>query len=682
MKRILVILFVLILGGLAFGRASPYRDFKFIYSGVPDINYPCPRHNRNCIHSGWHFEDAVAGAYVNDYGAGTYSLTVNGAPTRVNDGTYPFAGGLVTGTEGMAWEFDGAADFLSRADDGSFDMDLVNNPGGDFSVQCVVTTDLSASGRVLAKWNPGANQRGWMIATWNNGDLRFYLSEDGIVADSVIRAGAIAAHRPSFVTVTYQYVASGSSIGNIYVDNLATTTDNTLDGPVHNSTADFTIGAEHGGVNKFIGSIHDCKIWKGIVITENEHDEMFARWRGIASTATPNVYVTTTSASPPAIPMSAPTSGTEPFLTDQPSNAMYIGVPAANSGGLYGASDLTSKWWRGSCESAAGADCNGWIHADNQGAGAGVITADRTTTTSAHGGASVLITSDGGGAPKHAYADGACQVNWIGQDVSLIVWGITTVGAANCVVQLLEYDTAVCGTLLATNTLWGAGSPGANWTQLEGTLAAGVWNVATSSWQPRLRCDDNGAAFAAAFDAAMALQSPTTFHTSAVCVTDAAADAVCNDTIHSIASPLSANGQFTIQGTWRSPWAGTDLAADAPLFVDGVPPAANTYGLAVSATTDEPYWLNEDATPLPRYNGPNVANWAADTDYTVYAKSGGNNDLGLYWNAAWDLTEIGAGTGTRQAAQATSYVGTDNAAGFDVWTHSLMFYGRQLVVVP
>jgi hypothetical protein len=124
------------------------------------------------------------------------------------------------------------------------------------------------------------------------------------------------------------------------------------------------------------------------------------------------------------------------------------------------------------------------------------------------------------------------------------------------------------------------------------------------------------------------------------------------------------------------------LTADAALFVDGNALANNTYFLALSFGTDEPYWVVVDNAGVTRYNGPNVLNWAADTDYTVVVRTGGNDNLGLYWNAAWDNTVVGAGTGVRNAAQATSYISGTQAAGTDVWTRNLQFYRRMLEVIP
>jgi hypothetical protein len=686
MKRVLVALAILLFCGVAFSQNRWInRDFKYTHSGMQDIGYPCPSGNPACYHSGWNFETAV-GNYTDDY-TNTYLMTYNaggGAALLVDDGTWP--NGL-TGAQGQGWWFDGSA-YLSRVDDGSFDMDPINNPGdgggriaGDFSVQCIVFPSTIAAGTdaIMSKWLAAGNERGWNLYR-SAATVVLDTSVDGTAVTTNATGNLLAAYRPAFITATYDQSATTS---NIFVDNNATVTSVAMSASINDSAADFNIGATSGGLTPWEGFIYNCAIYKGHVITEEQHDHMFKQWAGMSSTFARNVYTTTTSASPPAIPFAPPASGTEPFIFDNPANSFYIGSPVANSGGLYGASDLTSKWWRGSCETCAAGDCTGWTILDNQGGGAATVVADCDTTVSAHGGTSLEFAADNGGLPKNAVALGACQTNWIGQDVTLVVWAITTSGTASCALRIFEYGNGVCGGGTANPTIWGLADPGGTWTQIEGTLAAAAWNGATNSWRPEIYCQATGAAYTANFDAAMAIQAPTTFHTDASCTTDADADAVCTDTIHSIASPISANGQMSAMGVWRTPMAGTDLAAAAFLFSDGNSGAvANTYELYVNPGTDEPVWSVWDNAAASRFNNPNVLNWAADTDYEVVVRTGGNNDVALYWNAAWQTVINGAGTGVRNAAQATTYISGDHNSGDNVWTRNLRFFRRKLEVIP
>jgi hypothetical protein len=139
---------------------------------------------------------------------------------------------------------------------------------------------------------------------------------------------------------------------------------------------------------------------------------------------------------------------------------------------------------------------------------------------------------------------------------------------------------------------------------------------------------------------------------------------------------------MSIWGTWRSPWAGTDPTATLVIFTDGVFGAANTYALFNNFANDEPTWQVRDNAGNPRNINSNVLNWPADTDNQVVVRTGGNDNIGLYWNSVWNNTAAGAGTGVRNAAQTTTYISGDSTAGSDVWTRNLQFFRRMLEVIP
>jgi|GEM_PF-2802360 len=543
MRRILLLVLGFILIPLALLAEGGY-DLNFAYSGTVDVNAP------GTVTAGWNFDAAVAGTYANDYGSGSYTLTVGGTPVLVTgDGTWP-AG--LSGTAGKGWLMDGSGDSLTRSDDGSLDMDLVNNASGSagsFTVQCALTPyAVPASDKlIMGKVGVAHNDDGWFLYQ-NSGTIYFMISDTGRVdlgqVSSVNVASALAAYRPTFFTATYEYVGSGNSKLRLYVDDLATASSDAGRGDIWDSSEDFSISPGANGLN---GLFQDCRIYKGEAWTEGEHDQAFANFQARLSTG--GLTTTTVSASPPAIEVKD-CSTTEGCFVDQPANATYTSVA-----GRTAATALTSKWWRGSCETDDGAgNCQGWAHTDNGGAGAGTVTSDRTTTASAHGAASILFTANGGGAPKYGYAHGACQTNWIGQDVTLFAWGRTGSGTASCSLGITEWSNANCtGYITWTDVTGGPQNPGANWTQLQGTLAAAAWNGATNSWQPRLHCNDNGIAYTAYLDAAMAIQAASTFHTSVLAVADTDADVTTNALYHTIQQPLTAGGPWTIEATVSSP---------------------------------------------------------------------------------------------------------------------------------
>lgn len=611
----------------------------------------------------WRFDQAVGANYTGDCTGLTY--VVNGAPTRVSDHTWPSGSGIA-GSQGYAW---GYAWSFDRADDGTFDMDLAHNPTGDFSVQCVVTPHViaapGATKLIMGKVTPAFNDVSFTLH-FDSDDVVFLVTDTGRVDlaqyTAVIKTNSIATYRPTFITASYDYIGPGTSSLYLYVDDLGVASNvGGARGPVHDSARDFLINAGASGVD---GLFHDCKLYKGVVISESEHYRDFAQWQGRLSADGQN-FVSVSGAAMPAWPM-IPVGGTEPFIIDQPANSAAVGAIVGAAGGILDEKTITSKWWRGSCETDDGAgDCQGWTHVDNGGAGTSTVVSDRVTTTSAHGGASVKFTTTAGTLPKSGIALSACQTQWIGQDVMVRCRGKTLSGVASCAVRIYEYDAANCTTYLAEAGLMA--DPGANWTKIKTNLAAASWNALTSSWRVGIRCNATGLAYEVAYDDCFVVQAPATFGTDASCTTDSDSDAVCSNVVYSAPSPVGANNPMALVATFRSPWAGTDLTTDAYLFSSGSALGANTYGLFVESTTDEPSFEVYDRASAVRTVAPNVLDWAADTSYTLRLRTGGKNDLGLYWNSSWQATLAGAGTGMRSAAQSVTYLGNDGTTPSGAW---------------
>ena len=129
-----------------------------------------------------------------------------------------------------------------------------------------------------------------------------------------------------------------------------------------------------------------------VVLTEADHDIAFAQWQGRMSTS--GGVATVTSASPPAVIMAAPDSGTEPFVIPQAANASSIGSPASGSGGIYGAAAITNLVQRRSLETwASGTDATGWTEVLTAGDGTAVIAQE--TGTMVHGANSAKMTLTG-----------------------------------------------------------------------------------------------------------------------------------------------------------------------------------------------------------------------------------------------------------------------------------------------
>jgi len=280
--RRLLILFLLFSAAFVGARersALVVRSFPFTHSGYLDVN-----------HGGaatmWiDFSQDPSGATITTSDGG-YTLTKAGAPARVNDGTWP-AG--LSGAQGYAHDLNGV---------------------GSFSVRCALTAhDVSGSQDIIGKWTALGSQRGWKLYL-STTTVGLGVSDDGTTDAGHVsyasKAAAVSKFVPAFITASYQYVADGSSVGNVYVNNLSTGSNSSMDGPAFDNTSNFEIGSGSG--NFFNGLIHHCAYYDGVVLTEADHDFAFAQWQGRMST-TGNV-ATVTSAAPPDVIMAPPASGT------------------------------------------------------------------------------------------------------------------------------------------------------------------------------------------------------------------------------------------------------------------------------------------------------------------------------------------------------------------------------------
>jgi hypothetical protein len=679
MRRLFVILAILLACGMVIaqspGTGGLVRSYPFMHSGAVGVNYPCDPPNNDCVTACWNFGAAV-GAYTDDC-RGLYTMAVNGAPVRVTDATYP-TGDFAT--QGYAWRFGGAADWLSRADDGSFDMDLTNNPTGHFSVQCVVTTRVidALEGYILARYSPVGDQRAWALVR-STANWAFRVSKDGTSGagslSNLIRAATI--HSPAFITATYEWVTDGTSRMRLYVNNEATVSSNVAVGPVWDSTADFTIGAYHGGFGPFNGLIHDCKVYKGLVITEAEHDAMFHQWRHGTLIAPPTV----TSATPSSLLAAAPASGTEPFIIPQPANTGMVVSPDATRGGMYAASAITNLFRRAVFRTWAGAhgtcgDCpTGLVCWCAAGDGSAAMAPD--TTRMAVDGQSARMTLTGTTSVAVLYS--TCRVAEIGQNLRFSTYRLCAAGACEMPVILRQYTAAADCTGAFTDTVLLAAAAPATWTKAEATWAAGAWNGATQSYRILLiESGDGGVTSHWSAPQLTANAAAIPLSTDAFCGTDADADAVCTTSVLAHPSALSAAGAATIEVTASTPYAGTDLAGTAWLLTDGASGAANTYGISLDSGTDEPMWTIYDGAAAGLAIQPNVLDWAATTDYTLRAAHDGRAHPRLWWNGAWQTATVGVGTGLRGAGQATTSVGGSDVGGSDIYIRNLRYYRRVL----
>jgi hypothetical protein len=658
MRRLLLLIAWLVLCGFDTQQGQGLvRSYHFDRSGSGSSNL-CDT-SVGCPTLGLWFGKEVAATYAADIGA--YTLTVNGNPTRVSGPTWP--SGLVT--PGYNWRFDGTGDYLSLADDPAFEVQ-------DFSVfMCVIPrAGWGVNEYLITKYSGGgADARSWMVYTQaaDGSTLQFLVNKAGTgnVGDYSTHAktGAFAINRLTCFTAAYDYVGAANSIMSIWVDELAVATNNAQVGPPFNGDRDFTIGGTVAG-GQPPADIFVAAYYPG-VLTAADHQRLNRRFRGLYD-GSGNNPVTVTAATMPAIQMAYPTSGVTPFLIDQPANSNMIGAVASGSGGLYGSSAIVNKCWRSSFET--GAALTGWTIADGGTTGA----CAQSCIAPVHGSCEAACsTAD---ADDTVTLTSGCATVTGGTSMWVAAWLKTAAGTGLVDVNVIEDDSADCATPTTTTAVINDAVPGAAYVRYSGaiTLQAGTIRAQVQISLPAAAAQTTYID-AVTFRAGIA--------TDAFCTADTDADASCSTMVQSVAdngSLISANGSSSIVGTFRSPWAGTDATGTIVMATDGTAAAANSLYLSIASGTDEPAWNIYDGASAGKVVSPNVANWAAATDYTLKARRDGAGAMGLWWNAAWNVTTGGAGTGIRSASQALLYICGSNAAGSDVWLRDLQAFRRRV----
>ena len=580
--RISICAISVILAGM-FYPSSPSTMYPMNYSGVSEYNYS------GAPTACWDFDIAVGGTYTDDC-SGTYTMTVNGSPERVLDGTYP--GGIDAGPGGYAWTFDGTTDYLSLAD---------GSGGGDFdgtaafSVQVVFIAKNEAAYKHIIVKSLWAGQYGWIIRTYN-GTVQVLVSDDGSSQTLMDTPQYLSSGQFTLVTFTYQYVSPGSSVGRIHVNEFSETVSTSLLGPIHDSTGPFVIGGWAGpGWNSTVSHVI---VWMDRIISHEEHLDMFSHIQGRSACVGDSVRVDVSSASPPAARLVSGDSGVEPYIQQMSSNSWQT-----TENGFESPDAITNSIYRACFVSGT----TGWVETTG---GSASIAAD--TTTKAFGVQSVKFTHTGAG--DSSSLDSACKTDRIGNTVYFDVDAKDGGDTSSCAIQILEYDAADCTTLLATNDIVAATDLATDWTHYEGTLAAGTWNGSTSSWRLRLMCADTTGAYTANWGYAQVSEQETW----SVCCTDADANAVCNRVVASINDPTSIGGTWEVSFTIRTPWVGDDGIAHELMQLPGTAGNNNLISVSKTAANDFEFSVYTDAgVAKTASHAVNSTNWAADTDHDI-----------------------------------------------------------------
>jgi hypothetical protein len=589
----------------------------------------------------WDFESAVGGTYADDCD-GSYAPTVNGTPEKGVDGTWP-AG--ISGSQGNSWSWDGSTDSLTLADgSGGDDFDGTNG----FSVQCAAMTNTTdaTTDVLMSKGDTGANL-GWVIYRFSS-TLSFRIYKTAGSGTTIGKT--ISTALPFFVTVTYEYVADGTSEMRMYINNDATATSSVAEGPVNDNALAFGIGAFGTPGNQWSGWISHCALYMDTVITEAQHDFAYAQWQGRVSSSGPVIAVT--SASPPAIIRAPADSGMEPFLQAPGANSGVVGSVVTGSGGYYGARQTSNLCFRRSLETWAAGSPTGWTETS----GGGTSDAVQNTSTWAHGASSAQMVCDGSNTIS---LDSGCTALAASTDYYVQAYQKTSAGTADYYLQLIECTDGACSVGCVTTTLYN-GDPGSDWVRQGGTRTTGG---SAASGQVRLHLATNSATIVVDAVSLFTGTEPIDHF----CPGDTDAAATCNHMVSQVPSMAQGNGSIYYEGTYRSAWSGVGLTAAKYLFGDGTVWGNNTHHLYVGTGTDEVINFDIDGAGGQRSVQPNVLNWSADTDYTVKWYRDGAGGQGVYWNSAWNTTQTGAGTAILSADQANAYLAGVSSEGCDCW---------------
>lgn len=177
------------------------------------------------------------------------------------------------------FNFNGTTDYYSCTDaqcGGATGFD----PPGDMSVACYFNYyDATYVGTLLGKWVTTGNQRTWRFGPLIANTAYFGVSidgqEGGLHALEVTRAMSGAGNY--FITGTFAFVGGGSAnVMNVYVNSLSTATQTEANGagPL-DSTGPFRLsGAGDAGFYK--GKMYYCAYYNGVVLSEANHDAMYA----------------------------------------------------------------------------------------------------------------------------------------------------------------------------------------------------------------------------------------------------------------------------------------------------------------------------------------------------------------------------------------------------------------------
>ncbi len=582
-------------------------------------------------------------------------------------------GRVGTGPAGnMGTKFDGVDDYLSRADDGSFDP--VNwESGGSFSVGCRMMPSTIASGQdvIISKYNGSGNQRSWEISRSNN-DIAAVVSSDGTSGEGKISypacSNVLRANVLHNLTWSYLYDIDGASNSNITVDENTPATHANIVGPPHDTNGDFVVGSLHGGSNFWDGSISEVAVWK-IALSTIETN----KWRNPYFPGTNHgdgFYVDTcTQATTWA------NCSTQKCRDGTPNACQAEGTGVMAIFGAY--TEILSD---NSFETFTGDDSNPtfthWTALETPGNGTANITAYRADTK--HG--DVAIRSVTTGTTSYTLLVSGCKTTGIGSDVYVSAQLKALAGVGRMVFQFRQWESVDCSTgYIGVNQFYDTGGVVSDptWTEYGDLFGSGEWDGTAASYELRIYI-----AYQKAADVLIDTISlkAASYHTPWIHKL-AGAETAYSARDYRLHNPLADYSEeldedmyesgFCVSTWVYSDWAGDDGANRDLFFVTGTAGLNNRWQVSKNP---------EDNVQLVLYDSAGVfrihqlavtdTNWTAgDWKYIEACSDNAGTIAGHHYNAnnaTWYTWPDGggAGTGIQDGQTSELHVGHSTATNF------------------
>jgi hypothetical protein len=151
------------------------------------------------------------------------------------------------------------------------DASAVPDPDGSFSVAGCFRADLlnnSVDG-IIGKGTSAGDDFTWGVYRYSD-DLYFILVKEGGTyagRSQLIKTNCLTVGNVVFFCATYQWLTDGTSIANLYVNDLAVASLANFQGPPNNSGDSLYIGSSIGGSNYWAGDILELMFFDGLVLT-------------------------------------------------------------------------------------------------------------------------------------------------------------------------------------------------------------------------------------------------------------------------------------------------------------------------------------------------------------------------------------------------------------------------------